>query len=485
MLSLLIAIPVVAAVVILASPAKGGRTVAAIASLLSLVVASVVAFTGSVDATGIRWSETREWFPSLGMAWRLGVDGLGGLLVLLTAFLTTVATALSPRDGVNQKLYWSMLLLASGATIGAFVAADLLLFYIFFEACLIPVFVLMGVFGKGDRSRASLTFVVYTIAASLLLLAGIIGLRVHTGSFDLATVRDALKAGDVPPAIAALGLAGFTAAFAVKSPVFPFHSWLPAAYRCAPAGAVMLLSGAMAKLGTFGFMKFVLGMFPQASETLATPLVWLGIAGIVFGAVNAIVQRDLWLVVACSSVSHLGYVIAGMFSGNQVAMDGASLQMLNHGVTVGALFLALGCMENRWGTTRIDRLGGIWQTTPVLGRFLLIASLSSIALPLTNGFVGELMILLGLFQKFPIGAVVGTSGAILSAIYMLWALQRALFGPSVKPSVSDLRGGELIAMGILTLLIFAIGIAPSPLLKIVHPGTPSLASVGTTPGVTQ
>ncbi|MFY7950949.1 MAG: complex I subunit 4 family protein, partial [Armatimonadaceae bacterium] len=423
MLSLFVAAPVVASLIVLALSPRVARIVTLLTTLLLVAFGTVVAFSGSPDSNGWRWVEKVEWFPALGISWHIGVDGLAGLLVWMTALLACVTTAAPvAQRHFSESLHWSMLLMATGLTIGAFVALDLMLFYIFFEACLIPVFIMMGTFGRGERTRAALVFLVYTLVASLVLLAGLIALRIYSGSFSWDVVRVALNNGDIPSVAVGVAFAGFLLAFAVKSPVFPFHSWLPDAYRCAPPATAILLAGAMAKLGTFGFTRFVLPLFPDTSAELAPLMVWLGVAGIVYGAMNAIAQTDLRSVVAFSSVSHLGYVIAGTFSGSDVSTDGAALQMVNHGVTVGALFLLVGIIESRWGTSQFDRLGGLWQSAPVLGSCLLLVALSAIALPLTNGFVGELLILIGLFGNFPGAAVVAVSGALLSAIYMLLAL---------------------------------------------------------------
>ena len=470
MLSLLIAVPVVAAGLVLALPSAFARRLAFVASLLGFVLGTYVAFSGGADANGFRWVENKPWFPSLGIHWHLGIDGLAGLLVWLTSLLTLVGTTVrAPASPSDDRIYWSMLLLASAFTTGAFVSLDLVLFYAFFEACLIPVFVMMGTFGRGERAKAALVFVVYTVVASLVLLAGLIALRVHTGSFDWDVVRQELASGRVPTAVVALAFAGFVAAFAVKSPVFPLHSWLPDAYRCAPPATAALLAGAMAKLGTFGFVRYVLPLFPNLSDQFAPAMVWLGVAGIVYGALNAAAQRDFRGVVAYSSVSHLGYVIAGIFSGAQASVDGAALQMINHGVTVGALFLLVGHLEQRWNSTRFSNLGGIWISSPLLGRFLLIAALSAVALPLTNGFVGELLVLVGLFQRFPIPAIVAVSGALLSAIYMLLAMQRLLFGPvEARRNRPDLRRAELAGVAVMTILVFVMGIVPGPFLATVR-----------------
>lgn len=480
MLTFLVAAPLLASAIVFAVSARAARLVSTLTTLLMVGVGSVVAFSGTANPEGWRWSEQYAWFPALGISWHVGVDGLAGMMVWMTTVLAAFATfAPVVRREFSENLHWSMLLLATGLTVGAFVSIDLMLFYVFFEACLIPVFILMGTFGRGERTRAALVFVVYTVVASLVLLAGIIALRVFSGSFDWSVVRSTLGQGGVPVAATTVALAGFLLAFAVKSPVFPFHSWLPDAYRCAPPSAAMLLAGAMAKLGTFGFVRYVLSLFPDQSASLGPLMVSLGVAGIVYGAVNAIAQKDLRSVVAFSSVSHLGYVIAGVFSGSPVAVDGASLQMVNHGITVGALFLLVGFVEARWGSSQFSRLGGLWQSTPVLGRFLLLVSLSAIALPLTNGFVGELLILIGLFHTFPVASVVATTGAVLSAIYMLLALQKILFGPvRAEPVVLDFNRREIVAMGAFVALIFLFGLVPGPFLRVIH--RPAMVGIGAT-----
>ncbi|MFM7320102.1 MAG: NuoM family protein, partial [Armatimonadota bacterium] len=310
---------------------------------------------------------------------------------------------------------------------------------------------------------------------------GILALRVSTGSFDFSEVQTAFYGGQIPAWAATLALVGFVAGFGVKSPLVPLHTWLPDVYRAAPTGGVVLLSGAMAKLGTYGFLRFVIEMMPREAARIAPGIVWLSVVGIVYAAWIAATQRDIKRVIAFSSISHIGYILAGLFSGNGNAVAGAVLQMVNHGIVVGALFLIAGVIEDRWGTVRTDGLGGIWQSTPVLGRIFLIVVLASAGLPLTNGFVGEFLILVGLFDRFPAPAIVGATGAIWSAVYLLTMFRAAAYGQAKQRcAVPDLDGRERLLLGATVVLIFLLGVVPSPLLRMFREATPVIGITGET-----
>jgi NADH-quinone oxidoreductase subunit M len=506
LLSLLIALPFVTAVLIGIAPAKSARTIALLGSLVTFLLSlPLLGVASAAPAAGFAFEQNAVWLPNVHVNYHVGVDGAAALLVLLSTFLQVFAAAYSQENIKDRvKEYYVFLMALEGALIGAFCSLDLILFYVFFELSLVPVYFLIGIWGGRNRVVAGTKFFVYTVVGSLLMLASIIALYLRAGTFDLIAIKQVLAA--LPPAqtTALLLFTGFALAFAVKTPLFPFHTWLPDAYAESPIACTVLLSGAMAKLGTYGFYRFCLFLFPEASYQAAPVIVTLAVVGIVYGALVAAVQRDVKRVIAYSSVSHLGFVVLGLFSfsgpGQIVpqALTGALLQSINHGITAGALFLIVGIIETRRGTRRINELGGLWEQMPVFGRLFLIVTLSSIALPLTNGFVGEFLILLGAFQVFPLAAAVATTGVIWSAVYMLWMFQRVMYGPvdnSATRRLRDLNGGEIALLVPFVILIFVFGLFPTLFsrgLNLNPSGNPSgvataaaIAASPETPAMTQ
>jgi NADH-quinone oxidoreductase subunit M len=472
LLSLLIALPFVTAVVIGIAPAKSARTIALLGSLVTFLLSlPLLGLAGAAPANGFAFEQNVVWLPNVHVNFHVGVDSAAALLVVLSTFLQVFAVAFNPENIKDRvKEYYIFLMALEGALIGAFSSLDLILFYVFFELSLVPVYFLIGIWGGKNRIAAGTKFFVYTVIGSLLMLASIIALYLRAGTFDLIAVKEVLVSLPPTPTVALLLFTGFALAFAVKTPLFPFHTWLPDAYAESPTACTILMSGAMAKLGTYGFYRFCLFLFPDASYQAAPLIVTLAVAGIIYGALVAAVQRDVKRVIAYSSVSHLGFVVLGLFSfagpGQIVpqALTGAILQSVNHGITAGALFLIVGIIEARRGTRRINELGGLWEQMPVFGRIFLIVTLSSIALPLTNGFVGEFLILLGAFQAFPLAAAIATTGVIWSAVYMLWMFQRVMYGPVDKPAtrrLRDLSTGELALLIPFVILIFVFGLFPT------------------------
>jgi NADH-quinone oxidoreductase subunit M len=480
LLTLLIVFPLIAAL-ITATQKRGGAIMFAILGAFATLVGSLIALIGAAGAptSGFTHEQNYLWLPVLNVHYHVGVDGPAALLVVLTAFLTLAAVIYSGRYVTERtNHYLALLLVLEAATIGAFVSLDLILFYLFFEVCLIPVYFLIGIWGGPRRVAAATKFFVYTVVGSLLMLAAIIGLYVYTGSFDYVAIRSAIAVpGSLAPQAALWMFAGFAIAFAVKTGVFPFHTWLPDAYAEAPTGAVVLLSGALAKLGTYGFYRFCLGLFPEATQRFAPYLVALGVISIIYGALIAAVQRDAKRVIAYSSISHLGFVVVGLFSLTPQGLQGALLQQVNHGITSGALFFIMGMIYERRGTTYIRELGGLWEQMPRFGRLFLIATLSSIALPLTNGFVGEFLILLGAYQRYPVAASFAATGVIWSAIYMLWMFQRVMYGPVANPlnrRLRDVDGTESGLLAVFAVLMFLLGIVPNLATR------PMLSAIGQT-----
>lgn len=444
------------------------RWVALAATLLTFVGSVALFNRFEAGKEGFQFVEAARWIPAFNIEYRVGLDGISLLLVLLTTFLSVLAVAFSFNVATRVKEYMVFLLVLESAMIGVFSALDLVLFYVFWEAVLIPMYFLIGIWGHERRIYAAIKFFLYTFAASILMLVGIVYVYVATGTFNLAALLDPRS----PAHAALLGLDGrtllliygaFALAFMVKVPMFPFHTWLPDAHVEAPTAGSVILAGVLLKMGTYGFLRICLPMFPvQAVETSAIFLL-LAVFGIIYGAVVAAVQPDMKKLVAYSSVSHLGFVMLGIYSFTELGLTGAVLQSINHGVSTGMLFFLVGMLYDRRHTREISEYGGIKRVVPVLSAFFLIALLSSIALPLTNGFVGEFTILQGSFispTSGPAMTAVAASGMVLSAVYMLWLFQRVFTGPvthRVNRSLPDLNWREKLVLAPLVVMVFWFG----------------------------
>lgn len=424
------------------------------------------------------------WF-SLGsstVAFHLGLDGLNLLLLMLTTFLTPIAI-LSTWKAVNERVKGFMLffLLLETGMIGVFLALDLVLFYIFWEFTLIPMYFLIGIWGGERRIYAALKFFLYTMAGSILMLAGILWLGLTYNSFDLLQLT---AAGGIPAETQMWLFAAFGLAFAIKVPMWPLHSWLPDAHVEAPTAASVILAGVLLKMGTYGFLRFNLPLFPQASIKLAPWMAGLAVIGILYGAIVAYRQKDFKKLVAYSSISHLGFVMLGLFALNAQGLEGAILQMVNHGLSTGALFLIVGMLYERTHTRQLDAFGGLWKVMPVYGSLALIVTLSSAALPGLNGFVGEFSILLGAFGSNVLGspwfAGVATLGVILAAVYLLHMFQKVFLGPVAHEEnlqLKDLSAREILTLAPILVLIFWIGLYPKPFFALISPAVEKLVGL--------
>jgi NADH-quinone oxidoreductase subunit M len=412
--------------------------------------------------------EHRAWMPSLGISYHLGIDGISLLLVLLTTFLMPLAL-LSAWHAIESR--WkefaiTMLLLETGM-LGVFVALDLFLFYVFWEAMLVPMYLVIGIWGGTNRVYAAIKFVLYTLSGSLLMLVAILALYSRHGAatgnytFDLPVLAQFV----LPPGRAQnLLFLAFALAFAIKVPMFPFHTWLPDAHVEAPTAGSVILAGVLLKMGTYGFVRFCLPLFPQASLRFTPWIFTLAVIGIVYGAWVSMVQPDIKKLVAYSSVSHLGFVVLGLFTLTPQGLVGGIIQMVNHGLSTGALFLVVGMLYERRHTRSIAEFGGLWKTLPALSALFLIVCLSSLGLPGLNGFVGEFLILLGAFQVDRTLAVLATSGIIFAAVYLLWMYQRVFFGVITKEAnrrLPDLSAREWAILVPILLLIVWIGVYPA------------------------
>ncbi len=465
----------------------------ALGTSLATFAISIVALMqfkpGDTDLQGLvnaPWITVAGWNINFSM----GIDGLSILLILLTTFLTPIAilsTWTAVEDRVKDFMIF-FLMLETGMT-GVFVAQDLFLFYIFWEFTLVPMYFLIGIWGGARRRYAAVKFFLYTMAGSILMLLAILWLGIEGGTFYLP---DLIAQGNIPAEVQTWLFLAFAAAFAIKVPMWPLHSWLPDAHVEAPTAGSVILAGVLLKMGTYGFVRFNLPLFPQAAVQLAPTFGLLAVIGIIYGAAVSYAQKDVKKLVAYSSVSHLGFVMLGLFALNTQGIQGGILQMINHGLSTGALFLLVGMIYERRHTRDIDAFGGLWTVMPVYAVLTLIVSLSSMGLPGLNGFVGEFTILLGAFGSDALATQIGSSvlhpgvmtgfaasGVILAAIYILYMFQKMFLGPVTheeNKKLLDLNWREIATLLPLLILIFWIGLYPKPFFDLIAPAVDNLVA---------
>ncbi len=455
------------------------RWFALLGSLVTFALSILIYYRFQAAGPEFQLTETVDWIPGLGIAYRVGVDGLSLWLILLTTFLTPLAI-LSSFTAIKEKArgYYFLLLALETGMLGAFVALDIFLFYVFWEVMLIPMYFLIGIWGGKDRIYAAMKFFLYTMVGSLLMLVAIFFLayqyKVQFGTFSMAIVDlYRLKlGGDGWLSVQAVLFLAFSLAFAIKVPLFPLHTWLPDAHVQAPTAGSVILAGVLLKMGGYGFFRYAFPLFPQAVIQYQLVFMILGAIAITYGALVAFVQSDIKKLVAYSSVSHMGYVIVGLFSLNALGVGGGLYQMLNHGISTGGLFLLVGMIYERRHTRELKDFGGIAKVMPWFAIALVIMTLSSIALPGTNGFIGEFMILLGTWKRSPLLAALCALGVVLGAVYMLWLLQKLMFGPlenSENRKLTDLTGRELMVMAPLVVAVFVMGIFPGIFFEKMEP----------------
>jgi len=425
--------------------------------------------------TGFQFEQNVAWISHPAINYHLGIDGISMWLVVLTTLLTPLCVLISWKSIHDRvKEFFILMLILETAMIGVFVALDLFLFYFFWEATLIPMALIIGIYGHGRRIYAAVKFFLFTMIASMFMLAAAIWLYVHTGSFDFVMIRDAIQNSQVPgfDTAAKWLFLGFFVAFAVKVPLWPLHTWLPDAHVEAPTAGSVLLAGVLLKMGTYGLLRFNLGLFPDESRNNAPWIVVLALISIISGALVAMVQPNVKRLVAYTSVSHLGFVVLGIFSFTQIGVDGAVYQMLNHGVSTGALFMLLGMIYDRRHTYDLSEYGGIATPMPVYATFFAFIMLSSVGLPLLNGFVGEFLILSGAFQARQVYGIVAATGVIWSACYLLWMYQRVFYGQitnSVNKSLTDMDARERVSMWPVAIAALVMGVAPNLWLHSIDP----------------
>ncbi len=455
------------------------RIFALVVSLLTFFLSLHLPVYFRRPGSGFQFEIDRPWISTPNIHYHMGVDGISLWLIVLTTFLTPLCVLISWHS-VHERVkeFFILLLLLETALIGVFTSLDLFLFYFFWEATLIPMALLIGIFGHEHKVYAAVKFFMYTMIASVFMLAAILWLYAHTGTFDYVATRDLITNGAIPkfPAAAQWLFLGFFLAFAVKVPLVPFHTWLPDAHVEAPTAGSVLLAGVLLKMGTYGMLRFNLGLFPEQSRQNAWWIMILALIGIVYGALVAMVQPNMKKLIAYSSVSHLGFVVLGIFSSTQAGLNGAMFVMLAHGISTGALFMLAGILHERRHTYEIMEFGGLASPMPIYAASYLFIVLASIGLPLLNGFIGEFLVLSGTFQARPVYAILGATGVIWSAIYLLWMYQRVFFGKvthEVNNSLSDLSSAEKWAVWPCAVAALVMGVAPILWLAAIDPAVHS------------
>jgi len=481
-LTALLAWPALAAVVVLLAPVRWAKHVALAASLVEFAI-SVPLWWTFAPADGMQFTQNVSWIPSWGISYTVGVDGISLFMVLLTTFLVPLSVLGSyAYITTRERAFYALMLVLTTGMIGVFVAIDLFLFYVMWEVMLIPMYFIIGVWGGERRLYAAIKFFVYTFFGSLLMLVAILALvylvaqRTGVYSFSYANLMEHI--GGLGP-LAFWLFGAFFLAFAIKVPMFPFHTWLPDAHVEAPTAGSVLLAGVLLKMGTYGFLRFALPLFPAVAmhPAVQRAIVGLSLIGILYGGLVAMVQPDFKKLIAYSSVAHLGFVMLGIWAVTLQSVQGALLVMINHGISTGALFFLAGMLYERRHSRLIEAFGGIAKVVPMLAAVLTIVSLSSIGLPATNGFVGEFLVLLGTFRTYPLPAIVATAGVIVAAMYLLPALQRVIFNPldkSVNEKLVDLSPREIAIFVPLLACILWIGVYPKPILERMEPSARQL-----------
>ncbi|MYK74016.1 MAG: NADH-quinone oxidoreductase subunit M [Acidimicrobiaceae bacterium] len=482
-LTVLVLVPAAGALVLLAMPRNRPdlfKPVALVASATSAVLAVwVLAEFDAGSAAVFQFWQQYEWISGWGVSWQVGVDGLSLFLVVMTALIFPLAIVGVDAEHSPKPYYAWMLVLEAGC-LGTFVALDLVMFFVFFEIVLVPMYFLIGGWGHGRRAYAATKFFLFTMFGSALMLVAIVALAfLHSSAsggpvtFDLTAIAESQV---LATNTARWLFLAFALAFAVKVPLFPVHTWLPDAHTNAPTAGSVILAAVMLKLGTYGLVRFGLYLFPEASVYFAPLMITLGVIGIIYGAIAAAMQRDLKRLVAYSSVAHLGFIVIGTFALNTEGLTGGVLQMVNHGVSTGALFLLVGMIYERRHSREISELGGLQKPAPLLAAVFMVVMLSSVGLPGLNGFVGELLVLLGAFNAHRWWAVVAAAGVILAAVYLLWAYQRVFHGPAsgANAEIPDLRWREGLVMVPFVAAIVFMGVYPKPVIERIEPAVDAI-----------
>ncbi len=473
------ALPLLGALLIAFLPAANTKLIKQAAFVISLLVAGVgisAALGFDANKSGFQYVEKYSWIPALGLNYQLGVDGISLILILLSVILVPIVILAGWNESENGrfsvKTFYVLILILETMMIGVFAATDVFLFYVFFEAMLVPVYFLIGGYGTGARQAAAVKFLLYSLFGGLLMLASIIGIFVISGNqigrtFDI----EALSTLQIDSTTQNFLFLGFFIAFAIKAPLWPMHTWLPDAAKSATPGTSVLLLGVLDKVGTFGMIRYCVELFPEASKTFTPLIITLSVISILYGAFLAIGQKDIKGLIAFTSISHFGFITLGIFAMTTQGNSGATLYMLNHGFSTAALFLTAGWMISRRGSSTIAEFGGLQRVTPILAWSFFIAGMSSLALPGLSSFVSEFLVLVGTYTRYPVAAIIATFGIILAALYILIPVQKALHGPTTpgNENLPDLNKREIAAIAPVIAVIIALGFYPKPALDIINP----------------
>ncbi len=471
-------LPLIGSIVIAFAPKDNAKLVKQIALGTALVVTAVslIAFAQfDRTATGLQFVESRKWVAAFNINYSVGVDGMALALIVMSAILVPIVFLAGWNESENGrfgvKTFYILMLILETMMIGVFAATDVILFYVIFEAMLIPVYFLIGGYGRGERAAAAMKFLIYSLVGGLLMLAAVIGLYFQSiiqigGSFDVTK----LSQMQINSGTQNWLFLGFFIAFAIKAPLWPLHTWLPTAARSSSAGVATLLLGVLDKVGTYGMIRFCMTLFPDATRTFTPLIITLAVISILYGAFLAIGQRDINSLISFTSISHFGFITLGIFAMTSQGLSGASFYMVNHGFSTAALFLVAGWMIQRRKSTQIEDFGGLQRVTPVMAWMFFIAGMSALALPGLSSFVSEFLVLVGAFAKYPVAAILGTTGIVLAALYVLIAIQKTLHG-EVKPGnegLSDLNLREKIAIAPIVAIMVFLGFYPKPVLDVVN-----------------
>jgi NADH-quinone oxidoreductase subunit M len=472
-------LPLISAGLIALIPSKNAELIkrAAFAATLLVAIASIFLATGfDKSVTGMQYVQSNTWIAAFNINFAVGIDGISLVLILLSTILVPIVILATWHESDlgrwSTKSFYILTLVLETLMIGVFAATDLFLFYVFFEAMLIPIYFLIGGYGTGNKSAAAVKFLLYSLFGGLLMLASVIGIYVIAGNqigatFDLTQ----LATLEIDSNTENLLFLGFFIAFAIKAPLWPFHTWLPDAAKAATPGTSVLLLGVLDKVGTYGMIRFCIALFPDASKTFTPLIITLAVVSIIYGAFMAIGQKDIKGLIAFTSISHFGFITMGIFAMTTQGMSGANLYMVNHGFSTAALFLVAGWMMMRRGSSTIADFGGLQRVTPVMAWTFFIAGMSGLALPGLSSFVSEFLVLVGTYTRYPVAAVIGTLGIVLAALYILIPIQKTLHGPITNgnENLKDLSLREKIAIAPVILIIVVMGFYPKPVLDIINP----------------
>lgn len=472
-------LPLISAGLIALIPTKNSELIKRSAFIATLIVAAASVFMAiSFDKNSdqLQFIQKNSWISAFNINFSLGIDGISLVLILLSTVLVPIVILATWHESDNgrwsSKVFYILLLVLESLMIGVFAANDLFLFYVFFEAMLIPVYFLIGGYGTGEKSAAAIKFLLYSLFGGLLMLASIIGIYIISSdqigaTFDLTQ----LATLEIDNQTENFLFLGFFIAFAIKAPLWPFHTWLPDAAKAATPGTSVLLLGVLDKVGTYGMIRFCIQLFPDASKTFTPAIITLAVISIIYGAFMAIGQKDIKGLIAFTSISHFGFITMGIFAMTTQGMSGANLYMVNHGFSTAALFLIAGWMISRRGSSTISEFGGLQRVTPLMAWSFFIAGMSSLALPGLSSFVSEFLVLVGTYTRYPVAAIIGTLGIVLAALYILIPVQKALHGPitSGNENLKDLNLREKIAISPVVLIIVFMGFYPKPVLDLINP----------------